>query len=78
MKHHGPAFPSELTLTAMSLGAGAIAGAASVVVSQPIDVVKSNMQGLHGSAYSSALHCARGIFQEHGLQGLYRVCPVLT
>jgi hypothetical protein len=57
---------------AQSFLAGGLAGGVSVAVNQPVDVVKSNMQGLLGSQYSSSLQCARTIVHSSGVKGLYK------
>jgi len=57
---------------AVSLTAGALAGAVSVLANQPIDVVKSNMQGLHAKRYRGVLDCASTIVREDGWAGLYK------
>jgi solute carrier family 25 (mitochondrial citrate transporter), member 1 len=80
-----PAAAEAWRTTAISLAAGAIAGAVTVVGNHPVDVVKSNMQAqvvrpgavaaAAGAAgvvfYTSSLQCFRGIYSRHGLRGLY-------
>jgi Mitochondrial carrier protein len=56
-----------------SLFAGGAAGAISVLVNHPVDVVKSNMQGLLGQRYTNAVQCARFLFRTEGIAGLYKV-----
>jgi len=51
---------------------GAFAGGVSVLLFQGIDVVKSRMQGLGASRYSSSLHCVRDIVQNEGVMALYK------
>jgi hypothetical protein len=36
---------------------------------------KSNMQGLLGRTYTSSLHCARTIYGNEGLRGMYKGAP---
>ncbi|CAG9316282.1 unnamed protein product [Blepharisma stoltei] len=64
-------FPnSPLTLqTALS---GAIAGAASVLGNNPIDVVKTIMQGLEAKKYNGSLHCFFAIAKRDGIRGFYK------
>ena len=50
---------------------GAVAGAASVIGNNPIDVVKTRVQ--NGVSVSS-LQCARDIFVNDGIRGFYRGC----
>lgn len=60
-------------------GAGAFAGAVSVLLFQGIDVVKSRMQGLNAAQYSSSLDCAMQIMKQEGIGGFYKgVGPRLT
>lgn len=64
----GPNLPLTLK-TALS---GAIAGAASVLGNNPIDVVKTNMQGLEAHKYKSSLDCFVTIFKNEGIRGYYK------
>lgn len=57
-----------------SMIAGAIAGAASVAGNNPIDVVKSRMQGLDAHRYKNSLECAIQVFKHDGLLGFYKGC----
>ena len=52
-----------------TMAAGAIAGAASVLGNNPLDVVKSRMQGLDSKKYKNSLDCFIKIYQENGLLG---------
>lgn len=64
--------PAELSAIE-SAAIGGAAGAVSVLVTHPIDVVKTNVQSLserHGGA--SMMACARRVWVHEGLQGLYR------
>jgi solute carrier family 25 citrate transporter 1 len=45
---------------------GALAGAASVFVNNPIDVIKTKMQGLEAAQYKNSFHCAKEIFVKQG------------
>lgn len=51
--------------------AGAMAGATSVIANNPIDVVKSKMQGIHGKDYSGVLDCLGKILKTEGVRGFY-------
>ncbi|CAM9264696.1 unnamed protein product [Discosporangium mesarthrocarpum] len=55
-----------------TFGLGAMAGAVSAVVTQPIDTVKSNLQGMSAGMYKGSLHCAREIVAVDGAAGLFR------
>ncbi len=56
-----------------SMACGGAAGALSVVVSHPIDTVKSNMQSLGAAQrYRSNLDCARQLVAKHGAAGLFK------
>jgi len=60
-------------------GIGAFAGMTSVCVTQPLDTVKSNMQGLDQQRYKGSLDCARQIYGLKGIGGFYRgVIPRLV
>lgn len=49
------------------MAAGGIAGGASVIGNNPIDAVKSRMQGLSASQYKNSLDCALHIYREGGV-----------
>lgn len=54
------------------MGFGAVAGAVSVLVSHPIDTVKSNVQSLGASKqFSGVFDCAAKIIATQGLAGLF-------
>lgn len=57
---------------AISLLSGGIAGACSVVANTPIDVVKTNMQGLESKKYKNGLDCFIQIAKTEGVRGLYK------
>ena len=48
------------------------AGFFSVLLNNPIDVVKSNIQGLNSKQYKGTLDCFRQIYATDGLRGYYR------
>ena len=56
----------------VDLLAGAIAGAASVFVNNPIDVVKTNMQGLEAEKYGGFAGCFAHIMKHEGPRGFYK------
>jgi len=65
--------PSSYRKTPIGTAAcGAFAGGVSVVLFQGIDVVKSRMQGLGASRYTSALDCLQKIIKEEGFMALYK------
>lgn len=55
----------------LSLLAGAAAGLSSIVVTQPVDVVKTRMQGLNAHRYKHMLHCWRTMIEEDGFMSLF-------
>ena len=58
--------------SALSLVAGGLAGALSVAVNHPVDVVKSCLQGEQAAAYGgSGLRCARILYAAGGARALY-------
>lgn len=54
------------------LCAGAIAGTASVLVNNPIDVVKTNVQGLDAHKYKGTMDCFSQILKSEGPLGFYK------
>jgi solute carrier family 25 citrate transporter 1 len=51
---------------------GALAGAISVYVNNPIDVVKTNMQGEGAGRFDGPVDCARQIWRSEGVRGFYK------
>ena len=51
---------------------GGLAGAASVMGNNPIDVVKTNMQGLDAHKFKGPIDCAAHIAKTEGLRGFYK------
>ena len=49
------------------MAAGGIAGGASVIGNNPIDAVKSRMQGLDSGKYKNSFHCAVEVYKEGGI-----------
>jgi len=56
---------------AVTVAAGALAGATTVLLNQPIDVVKSLQQGPDGARHGGILACGRAVLARHGVAGLY-------
>ena len=52
--------------------AGASHGLTSVVVGQPLDTIKSRMQGMPNEAKNNSFTVARHVFEKEGIRGLYR------
>lgn len=52
--------------------AGGFAGFVSVMVNNPIDVVKTNMQGLKANEFNGFLGCFAWIFKREGVSGFYK------
>ena len=44
----------------------------SVLLFQFIDVIKSRMQGIEGSKYTSSLHCLTDLIKNEGVLALYK------
>lgn len=57
---------------AADLLAGAFAGTCSVVLNNPIDVVKTNVQGLEAHKYNGFADCFAQIYKSEGLVGFYK------
>ena len=51
---------------------GSMTGILCVCLNQPIDVVKTNLQGLNSNKYNGARDCARQIIHKEGFWGLYK------
>lgn len=51
----------------LSFLAGVVAGVAGVIATHPIDVVKTQMQGLTGHRYKHSLDCVRTLLREEGV-----------
>ena len=52
-----------------TMAAGAVAGAASVIGNNPLDVVKSRMQGLDAKRYKNSLDCFIQVYKADGFLG---------
>ena len=52
--------------------AGVSAGICSVFVNNPIDVVKTNMQGMEAEKYKGNLDCFKTIARNEGFKGFYK------
>jgi len=57
---------------AADLAAGAIAGVCSCLLNNPIDVVKTNLQGLEAHKYKGAVDCIGHIWRDEGFFGFYK------
>jgi len=51
---------------------GGVAGAASVLANNPIDVVKTRMQSLEAAKYRNTWHCARQVLVHEGPKAFYK------
>ena len=51
---------------------GGMAGAVNVYANGPIDVVKTNMQGLDAKKYKNSFDCGYQIWKKEGIRGLYK------
>ena len=56
---------------AVDFAAGVFAGFCSTMGNNPIDVVKTKMQGQNSHLYNGFSHCFKDIYQKHGLVGYY-------
>lgn len=54
-----------------ALGAGVAAGSINVFITMPLDVVKTRMQGLNASRYTSMFNCALTVVKEEGVLSLW-------
>lgn len=53
------------------LMAGGFAGFCSVMANNPVDVIKTKMQGVDAAKYANFLDCGRQIVAEAGVMGFY-------
>ncbi len=53
----------------ISLAGGVVAGACSVIGNNPLDVIKTNMQGLQSKQYKGVIDCGRQIYAANGFMG---------
>jgi len=51
---------------------GGMTGILCVAINQPLDVLKTNLQGLNSHKYKGAIDCARQIVRKEGTTGLYK------
>lgn len=51
---------------------GSMTGIICVAMNQPLDVLKTNLQGLNSHKYNGALDCAKQIVRKEGFFGLYK------
>lgn len=60
--------PGEKLSTSATFGIGALAGLITVLVTQPLDTIKTRMQSLEArKLYGSTFRCASLIFKEEGV-----------
>jgi solute carrier family 25 citrate transporter 1 len=52
--------------------AGGFAGFCSVLANNPVDVVKTNMQGMDAHKYSGFIGCFSHILKQEGPMGFYK------
>lgn len=71
-KYTARAFNTTESHPVVSFFAGGIAGAASVFANTPVDVVKTNMQGLEAAKYKNGMDCFIQIAKTEGVRGLYK------
>lgn len=57
---------------ARDLITGGVTGILCVCLNQPLDVVKTNLQGLNAEKFNGTIDCARQIVKSDGFFGLYR------
>lgn len=60
--------PGEKLSTPATFGIGAMAGLVTVLVTQPLDTIKTRMQSLEArTEYGNSVRCASRIFREEGV-----------
>lgn len=68
LKEGAPSLPFPI----MTILAGGTAGAASVLGNTPVDVVKTQMQGLDAMKYGGAWGCIKHVAKTEGFVGFYK------
>ncbi|KCV70141.1 solute carrier family 25, member 46 [Fonticula alba] len=67
--------PDAVQPVHVSMISGAVAGGMSVLGNNPIDAVKSRMQGIGAKdLYKNSWDCAKHIYREAGVRGFYKGC----
>ena len=56
----------------ITFAAGASYGFVTVLVGQPLDTIKTRLQGIPESAHSNSFTVGRALFRREGVRGLYR------
>lgn len=51
---------------------GSLTGIICVAINQPLDVLKTNIQGLNSHRYNGVVDCAKQIVRNEGYSGLYK------
>lgn len=51
--------------------AGGFAGFCSTMFNNPVDVIKTRMQGVNAAQYNGFMDCGRKIYAESGAMGFY-------
>jgi solute carrier family 25 citrate transporter 1 len=64
--------PTKTISTPVSLFCGAVAGFVSVMANNPVDVVKTKMQGLDAHKFKNSFHCFRYILVHQGPLFFYK------
>ncbi len=59
---------------AITFAFGALSGAVSVYGNNPVDVIKTRMQGLEAAKYRGTIHCAVTILKREGVTAFYKGC----
>lgn len=55
----------------VDLLSGAFAGFCSTMANNPVDVVKTKMQGVDANKYNGFADCFKQIYQQQGIRGYY-------
>lgn len=60
--------------SAASFMVGGTGGAISVMLNNPVDFVKTQMQSINNQKYKNSIDCAIQIYNNEGIKGFYRGC----
>ena len=68
-KYFSPYFNNNVV---RDLTLGSMTGIICVALNQPLDVIKTNVQGLNAHKFNGVVDCAKQIVRKEGFFGLYK------
>jgi solute carrier family 25 citrate transporter 1 len=64
--------PGKKIASWKSFLSGALAGTTSTILTMPVDVIKTRLQGVDAGKYRGVIDCARQIFQQEGIKTFWK------